>query len=49
VQGCFCGKRFDCCAVRFKPQVFLLSLRIFSEKMKISGRKLGAIEGNTLA
>ncbi|MGC1872152.1 MAG: hypothetical protein WA700_14450, partial [Acidobacteriaceae bacterium] len=32
-----------------KPQIFHLFRGYFTKKRKISGRKLGAIEGNTLA
>ena len=43
MQPCFSGKRFGCCAMRLKPQVFSLLLRLFRKKTKICRRKLRAI------
>ena len=49
MQRCFRGKWFGCRAIRCKPQVFSLLLLLFNKKTKIRRRKLGAIEGSTLA
>ena len=46
MQRCFCGKRFGCRAIRVETSSILAFFAVFlQKKRKISGRKLGVIEG----
>jgi hypothetical protein len=49
MQRCFCGKRFDCSIIRLKTPNISAFIAVFLQKTKISDRRLGAIQGNTLA
>jgi|SRR6185437_4057900 len=39
MQGCFSGKRLNCCSSMLKPQVFSLFAAAILKKTKICGRK----------